>query len=189
VELYLFRGGYAGLQLVEGGRANFCALADAAWLRRAGGKLSVLLEMMGSESPVLAARLAGAAPELTAPLTIARVPYGFIHRPAADECDSLYRLGDQAAVIHSFTGDGMAIALHSAALAARMLLQAAPASAYHARLAGDVSGQIGRAGALHRLLAAPFIGGALFAGARLAPRAVRLAAALTRVPPPVRLAH
>jgi flavin-dependent dehydrogenase len=189
VELYLFQGGYAGLQLVEGGRANFCALADAAWLRRAGGKFPVLLEMMRSESKVLAARLDNAVPELGAPLTIARVPYGFVHRPAAGDCERLYRLGDQAAVIHSFTGDGMAIALHSAALAARMLLEGAPARAYHARLAANVAGQVSRAGALHRLLSAPYIGAALFAGARLAPRAVRLSAALTRVPPQVRLAH
>jgi hypothetical protein len=189
VELYLFRGGYAGLQLVESGRANFCALADAALLRRAGGNLAVLIDMIRGESPILGARLAGAVPELAAPLTIARVPYGYVHRPSANAPETLYRLGDQAAVIHSFTGDGMAIALHSAALAARMVLEGATASAYHARLAGDVAAQVGRAGALHRLLSAPFIGAALFGVARLAPRAVRLSAALTRVPPHVRLVH
>src|SRR3546814_14271392 len=35
VELYLFDGGYAGLQLVENGRGNFClVIGDSAWRAR-----------------------------------------------------------------------------------------------------------------------------------------------------------
>ena len=62
-------------------------------------------------NPHLATRLSGAEAVLAAPLSIAGVPYGFIHQHAADDPDRVFRLGDQAAVIQSFTGDGMAIAL------------------------------------------------------------------------------
>ncbi len=48
--------------------------------------------------------------------SIGAVPYGWI---ANDTQDGLYRLGDQAAVIPSLAGEGMAIALASAELAAK----------------------------------------------------------------------
>ncbi len=59
-------------------------------------------------SPHLDARLAGAEPCWARPLALAAIPYG---RPA--RADGPWRLGDQAAVIPSFSGDGMSIALHT----------------------------------------------------------------------------
>jgi flavin-dependent dehydrogenase len=182
VELYVFPGGYAGLQLVEGGRANLCFLVEAAMLARAGGKFAVLLDQLQTICPQLGIRLAGAEDLLAAPLTIARVPYGFIHRPQASDPAGMFRLGDQAAVIPSFTGDGMAIALHSATLAADYFLRGKTSAAYHRRFAQDVSGQIRRAAALHMALTAPGLSSVVFAAARLFPRALALSASLTRVP-------
>ena len=187
VELILFPGGYAGLQLVEGQAANFSLLVEGRLLRRLGGKWASLLEYMQHSSPHLAARLAGSEDVLTAPLTIARVPYGFRHRPSAGDPPALFRLGDQAAVIQSFTGDGMAIALHSAALAAHCCAAGESAAAYHTRLRADVSGQIRRAALLHATLSAPLLGPAVFAAAAVFPAALAAAAALTRVPEHARL--
>ncbi len=187
VELMLFPGGYAGLQLVEAGQANFCVLVEARWLRRPGGKWPALLAQLQALSPHLAARLAGAEEMLSAPLSIARVPYGFIHWPVARDPAGLFRLSDQAAVIPSFTGDGMAIALHSAALAAQSVLRGEPSAHYHRRMAADISGQIRRATVLHRLIAAPYLGGAMFAAASLFPSALAVLAALTRIPPTARV--
>ena len=62
-----------------------------------------------------------AEPLLARPLTISGVPYGFLAPPRPD--DPVFRLGDQAAVIPSFCGDGMAIALHSAVLAAETVTE------------------------------------------------------------------
>ena len=114
VEVVLFRGGYAGLQMVEHGVANLCLLVDRG---RYESDWPTLLAALEREESHLARRLEGARQAWDRPLTIFRVPYGFLHA-AADE-PGLFRLGDQAAVIPSFCGDGMAIALHSAKLAAQ----------------------------------------------------------------------
>ncbi|MDE2515854.1 MAG: NAD(P)-binding protein [Rhodospirillales bacterium] len=149
VEVILFADGYAGLQQVGNGRANLCLLIHRDHLRHAGGTWTALLEDLRRGSPHLHGRLTGARMLLARPLAIARVPYGFIHRP--DAAESVFRLGDQACVIPSFAGDGMAMALHSAALAVRCHLRGMPAAAYHRQLSRDVAGPIRRAGALYRI--------------------------------------
>jgi len=109
IELHLFDGGYAGLLLQEDGAINLCL--SAARARMAGGAEALLAEL-ASEAPLLAERIGGAAPAWDA---IAGVPYGW--RARATE-PGLYRLGDQAAVIASLAGDGIAVALASGAAAA-----------------------------------------------------------------------
>ena len=94
----------------------------------------------------------------------------------------IFRLGDQMGVIHSFTGDGMAIALHSATAAAAAYLGGESAAAYHRRMRRDIAGQIRRASALYGLArSAP--GQALLMRLGAAwPPGLALAASLTRVP-------
>jgi flavin-dependent dehydrogenase len=181
VEVVLFADGYAGLQLVESGRANLCLLVRRARLEQIGGGWEALLDDLCRTSPHLAARLRGAAQQFERPLTISRVPYGFLHAPAAADPVGLWRLGDQAAVIPSFTGDGMAIALHSAALAARMFLAGAGAPAYHRCLRASIAGPVQRATALYRFGRWGAGQAAIMGVAGWFPSGLRLAAALTRV--------
>ncbi|HZZ34550.1 MAG TPA: hypothetical protein VFE03_02400, partial [Caulobacteraceae bacterium] len=102
------------------------------------------------------------------------------HRPTPADPPGLFRLGDQAAVIPSFCGDGMAIALHSGRLAARMIAAGADAGAYHRRLRADLHRQVRLAAWLQRAVQAwP---GPILAGLGLAPRMLGLLAAWTRVP-------
>ncbi len=180
VELHLGAGFYAGLQLVEDGTANLCLLINRATLKFLGGTWPAVLEHVQEQNSVLAARLRGARPVLDAPLTIAQIPYGYIFRAPAGE--KIFRLGDQAGVIHSFTGDGMSIALHSAALATSTYLADGGGAKYHRRLAGDISGQIFRAGALHGLVQFPPARAAFLSAARAFPGLLPLTASLTRVP-------
>ncbi len=180
VELHLGAGFYAGLQLVEDGTANLCLLINRATLKFLGGTWPAVLEHVQEQNSVLAARLRGARPVLDAPLTIAQIPYGYIFRAPAGE--KIFRLGDQAGVIHSFTGDGMSIALHSAALATSTYLADGGGAKYHRRLAGDISGQIFRAGALHGLVQFPPARAAFLTAARAFPGLLPLTASLTRVP-------
>lgn len=131
VELVLFRGGYAGLQRIEGGRAVLCLLlADG---HRAADWQGLLVEL-SLQAPHLAMRLEGATPLLDRPLAIARIPYGFLHRSRAADHDGLFRVGDQAAVIPSLTGDGVSIAMRSAVRAAEAWMGGAGATEYHRRL-------------------------------------------------------
>jgi menaquinone-9 beta-reductase len=129
MELFLFTGGYGGISLVENDVANLCLVARRVELRKLGGWQRLLTSLM-RENRHIALRLDGAVPLWERPLAIFPIPYGYVAKPGND----LWRLGDQAAVIPSFTGDGMSIALHSGALAAEMYLAAKHADEYHQEL-------------------------------------------------------
>jgi flavin-dependent dehydrogenase len=187
IDLIFFRNGYAGLQMVEDGLANFCLLVSRERFAAAGGSWVGLFDDLLRSSSYLARQMAGASPLLEQPLSIYRVPYGFVHQPLERDPAGLFRLGDQACVIQSFTGDGMSIALHSAALAVAAHLAGETSMAYHRRLASDVGGQIKRADALYRLMDRSAMQAGLFGLARLWPGGLRIAAGLTRVPERVRM--
>jgi flavin-dependent dehydrogenase len=180
VELMLFAGGYAGLQPVGGERANLCLLVRRDRFAAIGRSWDALLTAIGTETPLLATRLQGAQPEWARPLTVAGLPYGLVVRQPAP--DGFWRLGDQAAVIPSFSGDGMSIALHSARLAASAYLQGRTAAEFQARLAADVGAQVWRATWLSRIFVQKRPQHGLLAAARLLPAALYLGVALTRVP-------
>jgi flavin-dependent dehydrogenase len=183
VELHLFPGGYAGLEPVEGGRANLCLLVARDRLAAAGGGWESLLAALRRDAPALGARLDGARPCSDRPLSVAGLPFGFVHGRAAgaQAGETPWRLGDQAAVIPSFTGDGIGIALHSAQLAAACCLAGEDAATFHRRLAADAAGPVRRALALAGLMLRPGLQPALAAGARALPGLMRLCAARTRL--------
>ncbi len=149
VELILFPSGYAGLQPVEGGRVNLCLLVRADQYRTCGATWPALLAHMTTGSAHLRERLDGAVALLPAPLSVASIPYGFVRQASED---GIWRLGDQAAVIPSFCGDGMAIALHSGALAAERLLQGRSASLYQQELASQMNVRLRLATELSKLM-------------------------------------
>jgi flavin-dependent dehydrogenase len=130
-ELTLYDGGYGGIQPVEDGITNFCCVVQRRYFARAGLRWSGLLEKMQQDCPHLAMRLRGAETLLDKPITIAHIPYGYLRRSTED---GLYCIGDQAAVIPSFTGDGISIALHTARRAAAAYLSAEPAPVYQPKL-------------------------------------------------------
>ena len=179
VDVTIFAGGYAGLQCVENQRLNMCLLVENARFRTLGGTWPALFAALLREPGL--ALLAGAEPLLDKPLTISAVPYGYLAQPSA--ADAVYRLGDQAAVIPSFCGDGMAMALHSGRLAADMLAAGADAAVYQARLRGDVARQVRLATALQRFATTGIGRFALVAGFAAVPAALSALARWTRVEP------
>ena len=183
IELFFFDGGYAGLQAVENGRANLCLLVHEKRFAQAGGRWLDLLGALMTETPRLARLLTDAITLLARPIAIYRVPYGFVHRPRKGDPAAIYRLGDQFAVTHSFTGDGMALALQSAATAARSIIAGADAAAYHRALASAVSGQVWRSMLLYRLACCRPVLRAVMAAGRWFPQILSAGAAWTRLPP------
>jgi flavin-dependent dehydrogenase len=178
VELTLFRGGYAGLEPVEGGRANLCLLVRRSRYAALGQQWDALMDAMRTDNALLARRLEGAEPCWERPLAIYSIPYGHVRRTG----DGPWRLGDQAAVIPSFAGDGMSIALHSARLAATYFINGETAAAYQRRMARDVGTAV-RAATLLSQLSVHAPGRALIGwGASRLPRIMASVAALTRVP-------
>ena len=130
-ELMLYPGGYGGIQPVELGIANLCCVVQQRYLARGGNRWESFLAKMQQDCPHLAMRLAGAEPLLTKPIAITHIPYGYIRRTSED---GLYCIGDQAAVIPSFTGDGISIALHTARCAVAAYLAAESAPVFQAKL-------------------------------------------------------
>ncbi len=177
VDVTLFEGGYAGLQPVENQRLNLCLLIDRARLKALGGSWPALFETLLREPSL--APLADAEPLLDKPLTISGVPYGF--RAAAASPDGVWRLGDQAAVIPSFCGDGMAMALHSGHLAAAVLAEGGDASDYQTRLRRNTSRQVRLATAVQRFATTPLGRFTLMSGLCVFPGAMSQLARWTRV--------
>ncbi|HTW45029.1 MAG TPA: FAD-dependent oxidoreductase [Acidobacteriaceae bacterium] len=138
-ELMLYPGGYGGIQPVEGGIANLCCVVQQRYLARVGHRWEDFLASMQRACPHLAMRLAGAHPLLTRPIAITHIPYGYIRRTTGN---GLYCIGDQAAVIPSFTGDGMSIALHTARCAAAACLAGEPAPVFQAKLRSALLAQM-----------------------------------------------
>jgi len=103
------------------------------------------------------------------PLAIASIPYGYL----AGRPNGLWCIGDQAAVIPSFTGDGMSIALHSANLAARMFLAGKTSEQYHVVLRNHLGRNMRLATTLSQLMVSG-------AGRTLAPLALSLMPASLR---------
>jgi len=127
-----------------------------------------------------ARRLAAAIPFTARPLAVAGVPYGHLHAPGPGAAPGLFRLGDQAAVIPSLAGDGVAIALASAALAARAVLAGEPAEAYHRRLRAALDRPMRAAMLAHRAAGARRTQDWLVRACRLWPGLIGFTATRTR---------
>lgn len=181
VELYLFDGGYAGLQLVEGDAANLCLVIERNAFQQRGSQWAALIAALAADLPLLATRLAGAAALTDRPLAISHIPYGFVHRASRAACPGLYRLGDQAAVIPSFSGDGMAIALHSGMAAAQCYVAGGSAADFHAGLQRRLAAQFRTATLLQRMAASAFGRQSIVTAGGLSPALMRWAAQATRL--------
>jgi flavin-dependent dehydrogenase len=184
-ELTLYAGGYGGIQPVEDGITNFCCVVQRRYFARAGLRWESLLARMQQDCPHLAMRLGGADPLLDKPVTVTHIPYGYIRRATED---GLYCIGDQAAVIPSFTGDGISIALHTARRAAAAYLAAEPAPVFQPKLRSAMLPQMRlaevAASGLNNALARAVLPFCL----RVWPGAMRVTARLTRVTQPASVA-
>jgi flavin-dependent dehydrogenase len=177
-ELMLYPGGYGGIQPVEGGIANLCWVVQQRYLARVGHRWENFLAKMQQDCPHLAMRLAGAEQLLAKPIAITHIPYGYIRRTTEN---GLYCIGDQAAVIPSFTGDGISIALHTARCAVAAYLAEEPAPVFQIKLRSALQAQMRlaefAADGLNNSLARAVLPFCL----RVWPGVMRVTATLTRV--------
>lgn len=174
IELHLFDGGYAGLLLQEDGNANLCLSVSRRRLADAGSPEALVTALAG-EAPRLGDRI-GAVPGSWE--AIAGVPYGW--RASRTE-HGLYRIGDQAAVIASLAGDGIAIALTSGIAAAEALLAGEGAPAFQRRFAARARRPVAIAEALRHAAERPGRRAALLGLVAAFPGLLPIAARLTRI--------
>jgi flavin-dependent dehydrogenase len=153
--LFFFDGGYGGISRVADDEVTVSLLLQPAFLQqhRQGG-LGVLDALKG-DAPLLDQLLGEGEPVWERPKTVANLPYG--HCDAGAEA-SLFVVGDQFAVLPSFTGTGMSFAMASGSLAARHILLSPPTTApwhYAAEARAMAHKVLQLALPLHRLLQRP----------------------------------
>lgn len=180
VRVILFKGGYAGLEPIEQGMANLCLVVSKPRFMEVGKQWDLLLAVIMQESPELASCLSEAQPCWDQPLAIFGIPYGLVYSEPPDPAKKLYRLGDQMAVIPSFCGDGMAIALYTAAQAVQSALGNNGAS-YHKLMRQKLLPQIRLASLVSRITASSIGQTVLFSVCRYFPRLLHCIALKTRI--------
>jgi flavin-dependent dehydrogenase len=183
--LFFFAGGYGGISRMADDVATVSLLVQPAILQQHRESPLALLQALAGDAPLLAQVLAEAEPEWDRPKTIANLPYG--HCDAGAE-PNLFAVGDQFAVLPSFTGTGMSFAMATGNLAARHILAATPAAASPLQYAEEARAMarkvLRRALPLHRLLQRPAFARVAMTALCWVPQLAPMIARRTRVPEP-----
>ena len=179
VQLVFFRGGYVGSCLVENGLLSVAWVIQDQLVRRVGPDWQRQSAYLRSQSSVFADLIAEARPLFMKPLATAAIPYGFLR--AEPIAPNIFPIGDQLAVVPSFTGDGMAIALYSGLSAARALSIGQSAIAWQRELIARLRPQFRLATGIGRLLETPATCGITIAAGKLLPPLVRGVVSATRL--------
>lgn len=113
VALHNFKGGYGGLSKTETGAVNFCYLASYASFQKEKN-IKSFNEKVVAQNPFLNTFLEKAKPIFEEPLTIGQI--SFEEKKTVE--NHAIMCGDSAGLIHPLCGNGMAMAIHSAKIAA-----------------------------------------------------------------------
>ncbi|TAI49820.1 NAD(P)/FAD-dependent oxidoreductase [Flagellimonas allohymeniacidonis] len=116
VGLHNFPGGYGGLSKTEDGCINFCYLVQYESFKKEG-TVEEFHKNVISENPLLKEFLMTAKLKFEKPLSIAQISFD---RKKAVE-NHMLMCGDTAGLIHPLCGNGMAMAIHSAKIAAEQI--------------------------------------------------------------------
>ncbi len=177
IELHNFRDGYAGISAIEEDKLCFCYLTTRANLKAGGGTIAALESEVLARNPRLAAILNSAEQLYAQPEVINEISFA----PKQPVEQHLLMVGDAAGLITPLCGNGMAMALHGAALAvplasrflrgelARPALEAAYAHAWQRQFGARL--RVGRA--VQRLFGGPVLSELVVGGLRHWPAAVR----------------
>jgi len=177
IELHNFRDGYAGVSAIEGDKLCFCYLTTRANLKAAGGSIAALESEVLARNPRVANILGHAERLYAQPEVINEISFA----PKLPVEQHLLMVGDAAGLITPLCGNGMAMALHGAALAApladrflrgelaRPALEAAYAHAWRQQFGARL--RVGRA--VQRLFGGPILSELVVSGLRHWPAAVR----------------
>jgi len=178
VELFFAGRSYAGLELVEDGVANLCLLMPRELVARLGTGWRPVADHLARALPSLAERLAASEPVWDKPLAVVCPTGSHLQRDA----DAVFRVGDRLAHIPPFTGDGLAIALASANLAAAHILAGSTPARYLAAARRLTGKSVRFAGLLSGLASTGPGRAALMGAAAVAPGMIEGIVRRTRLP-------
>lgn len=116
-EIYFYKGGYGGLNAVEGGVSNLCFIVTAEDARRCESKPELLIEQVVSQNQ-RAAQTLKEAKAVSPWLAVTLEGFGY---QSLIPLRGLLTVGDASAFIDPFTGSGMLMALQSGELVAKLV--------------------------------------------------------------------
>jgi flavin-dependent dehydrogenase len=119
IDLYSFARGYLGVNALEGGITNICGLVHATRLAGHKGRWDAFIEQLRSEEPRLEELYSRHEPAQENFLS--SEPVIFRARSAVER--GVFMIGDASGIIDPLTGNGMAMAIQSALIAAPMILR------------------------------------------------------------------
>jgi flavin-dependent dehydrogenase len=118
-EIYSFPGGYGGLSPIENGLANHCFMVKAERVRKMNGDADRIIRELIFQNARASQTLLNAEP-VNRWLSVAVTGFGGRETFIADNG---FAVGDAAAFIDPFTGSGMLMALESAELLAKCIVE------------------------------------------------------------------
>ncbi len=179
VQLMMFDGGYIGACIVEDEIVTVCWVMRRALLQEIGADWPSQAAHLVRQSGLLAELLDGAKPEWDKPVAVAAIPYGYLRRQTFSP--AIFPVGDQLAVIPSFTGDGMSIALLSGIAAAQAVLASDSAEQFQRRMIARLGPQFRWASLVNVLFETRRLDPLTIGTARMLPRLVTWLAQSTRL--------
>ena len=120
IELHSFRRGYLGVSPIEGGLTNICGLVHATRIAHLRGRWDAFIDTIRAEEPRLEEMYARHEPAQDGFLSSEPV----IFRGRSAVVDGIFMIGDASGVIDPLTGNGMAMAMQSALVAAPFVVRA-----------------------------------------------------------------
>jgi menaquinone-9 beta-reductase len=177
--LFFFKGGYGGISLVGTDTLTVSLLVQPSVLQSAATGPLGLIEQEAQRLPLLQQVLKESQPLWARPKTVANLPYGYC---AATAEPGVFPVGDQFAVLPSFTGTGISFAMASGELAAKSVAQGASSAAYVASAQKVARQVLRRALPLHNGLQRPVFAGVAMKALAWVPALLPLIAKATRVP-------
>ena len=178
VELFMLDRSYVGLELIEDGIANLCLVIRRDLAQQIGSGWPALRDHLSRTSRSVAERLHDAEPLFDKPLAVV-CPDGGHLTEATDP--AAYRVGDRLAHIPPFTGDGLAIAVASGALAAESILRGGSPAQYLAMARAVMRHPIRFASVVSRLASNAAGRATIIAAATLVPGLIATVARNTRL--------
>lgn len=133
IDLYAFRRGYLGVNAVEGEITNICGLVHASRLAGHKGRWDAFVEAIRAEEPRLEELFGRYEPAQEQYLS--SEPVIFRARSAVE--GGVFMIGDASGVIDPLTGNGMAMAIQSALLAAPFLVRALESPSQRTQIESD----------------------------------------------------
>ena len=179
VQLMGYDGGYQGMLLVEGQVTSLAWIMQSEQAKLLGNNWKLHQDFLSKQSDLVGDLLVDSKTSWEKPLAVAGLQFGFMRKTLIGE--RVYPVGRQIAIIPSFTGDGLAVALATGIYAARATINGEPASEYQNQMRKVLRRQFMWAKAVHPMFLGSWRRTAGLALAKSLPGVVRIVTNATRL--------